>query len=111
MLLLIIHLSKFITKFHFWVELSSSDCIYLRFPFYLFRLCSDTFIICRHVANGEILSVSLLLEDVLSTGVQERALKRAIRDTEESEDADTEGKYDILSLRKNPTELEELSNR
>ena len=48
----------------------------------------------RHVANGEILSVSLLMEDVLSTGVQERAMKRALRETEESEDADisTEGK-------------------
>ena len=51
----------------------------------------------RHVANGEILSISLLMEDVLSTGVQERAMKRALRETEEGEDGDTttEGKVFI----------------
>ena len=34
------------------------------------------------------------MEDVLSTGVQERAMKRALRETEEGEDGDTttEGK-------------------
>ncbi len=53
--------------------------------------CTAVFFGFRHVANGEILSVSLLMEDVLSLGLQERAMKRALRDAEDSEDADTDG--------------------
>ncbi len=44
----------------------------------------------RHVANGEILSVSLLMEDVLAMGVQENAMKRALRDTEDGEERASE---------------------
>ncbi len=36
--------------------------------------------------------MSLLLEDVLHAGVTERSVKKALRDADESEDADTDGR-------------------
>ena len=44
---------------------------------------------CRHVSNGEILGVSLLMEDVLTMGHQDRAIVM--------EDGESQGSDDVIS--------------
>ena len=58
------------------------------FFIYIFRHVNSFFHLFRHVANGEILGVSLLMEDVLMSGQQDKAIYTA--EQEEDETTETE---------------------
>ncbi len=58
----------------------------------------------RHVANGEILGVSLLMEDVLTMGHQDKAVLMANSDDEiDNDDDDLRGKAPSISGRGTPS--------
>lgn len=68
-----------------------------------FSFCIACFLFDRHVANGEILGVSLLMEDVLQTGYQDIS---HLSDADDLETARSEKKEGSVAPSRGPSRLD-----